>query len=114
MEPVNFVVSKNLHRRHLSGGQKAVVALEILPWLEREAAQRQLRLAGSRPSQNLTQRIGGGDKPIAKPHSGESAAQAAKLTGTNRQYVSDAKRIQNAAPFANTQIESLWIRQAGL
>jgi len=40
---VTFVVSMNLHRRHLTSSQRAVVALEVLPMLEAEAKERQIR-----------------------------------------------------------------------
>ena len=39
---IAFVVSLNLHRRHLTSSQRAVVALDILPMLEAEARERQL------------------------------------------------------------------------
>lgn len=42
---VSFVVSLNLHRRHLSSGQKAMIAAEILPLLEEEGRQAKIRAA---------------------------------------------------------------------
>jgi hypothetical protein len=38
--PLNFVVAKNLHRRHLTEGQRAVVAVKLKPLFEEEARQR--------------------------------------------------------------------------
>ena len=38
---VSLVVSLNLHRRHLTSGQKAIIGAEILPMLEDEAKERQ-------------------------------------------------------------------------
>ena len=35
-----LVVSKNMQRRHLTNSQKATLAVELLPMLEKEAAQR--------------------------------------------------------------------------
>ncbi len=48
--PVEWVISTNLHRRHLSASQCAVVALDILPLLEREAKERQRLGPGKRVS----------------------------------------------------------------
>ncbi len=41
-------MSENLHRRHLSQSQKAVVALDVLPWFEKEAKERKRELSGTR------------------------------------------------------------------
>jgi hypothetical protein len=81
---VDFVVSCNLHRRHLNSGQKAVLSLAIEKHLAREAKARQ----GTRT--DIGQKIDGS--------SGRADEQAAALVGTNRQYVSDAKAIQMRAP----------------
>ena len=92
---VAFVVSLNLHRRHLTPSQCAVVALDILPLLEEEAKVRQGRRTDLAPAgADLF-----GDFPqIIAESAVESREQAAAMVGTNRQYVSDAKRIAQDAP----------------
>lgn len=84
-----FVVSLNLHRRHMSAEQRAAVAVKMLPMLEAEAKERMLAGVKVDP----TQKVGEGSHK-----DGESAKQAAGIAGTNHQYVSDAKRIANDAP----------------
>ena len=63
--------------------------------LEEEAKERQQVAGGDRKSEeyekSLPQKIG------EAKHATEATAQAAAITGTNRQYVSDAKRISNVS-----------------
>jgi N6-adenosine-specific RNA methylase IME4 len=89
---VAFVVSLNLHRRHLSSSQRAVVALDVLPLLEAEARERQ----GQRTD----------IREIVPESSGKATDQAAAMTGTNGRYVSDAKAIAQTAPDLLENIRS--------
>lgn len=91
---VTFVVSLNLHRRHLTSSQRGALAVDILPMLEAEAKERQGARNDLVPTsvKELTQVF----QPEPEPH--RAAQQAAAILNTNRQYVSDAKRIAEEAP----------------
>jgi ParB-like chromosome segregation protein Spo0J len=86
---VSFVVSLNLKRRHLNSSQLAVVSLKVLPMQEEEARSRQ----GKRNDLiDISQKIDTSSTGRATENT------AAIITGTNRQYISDAKSIQAKAP----------------
>jgi len=89
-----------LHRRHLSSSQAAVISLQVECLRAIEAKKRQPqggRDAGrGRPKEKVSQRI---EQPKARD-------EAAVITGTNRQYVSDAKVIQEKAPDLLERVKS--------
>ena len=92
--PVEWVISENLVRRHLTSSQRAVIAHDLLPLLEAEAKERQ-RDAG---------RLA---KDCAKHESGGKASQAAaRITGTNATYVEVVKSIGQKAPELLDQVRN--------
>lgn len=82
--PTEWVVSHNLHRRHLTTGQRAALALDLLPRLEKEARERQAShgAAPGKPAQNTPSDPGRSDE------------KAAELVGVGRSTVAAAKAIQ--------------------
>jgi rubrerythrin len=96
--PVEFVVRANVNRRHFTSSQLAVLALEVEKQLAEEARKRQATSTGGSNPQ-LTQLFAEADK-------GEAREQAARMVGTNRQYVSDAKNIAEKAPELLDKVRS--------
>ena len=84
--PLQWAISENMVRRHLTSSQRAVLALELLPLLENEAHERKRR--GPTIRKNL--RMVEGD--------GEARQIAARMTGSNAAYVQRVKTIREQAP----------------
>jgi len=91
---IDFVLSLNLKRRHLTSTQKTMVAFRMLPMLEAGAKERQIRKpAGTVPESLPEQKADARD-------------QAAAMVGVCGRYVSDIKRIAQDAPEKLKALES--------
>lgn len=101
--PVAYVLSKNLHRRHLTPSQRAAIAVEALPLFEAEARERQ-RLSEGRGRKG---RVKLPDLPPGE--FGQARDKAAATTGASPRYVSDAKRLKAEHPDLYEQV-----RQGGV
>ena len=80
-----WVISQNLHRRHLTVGQRTKIAVEALTQLEAEAKERQ----GERNDISANLRGSDGRK---------AAEQAADLVGVSARSVETAKKLKNDDP----------------
>lgn len=106
-----FVVSKNLHRRHLKPSQRAALGVKVKKLIEDEVRAELIKKAsaagrkGGRPAKNGRQnhsRKGFGknaetlSKP--KPRKRDSRKEAAAAVGIGEHYVSDAERLSETSP----------------
>jgi hypothetical protein len=92
-----YTWSMNGARRDLTQSQRATMAIVLLPYLEQEAAERKEKTqakSGEKVGSKVTQKV---ESPSERNES-TAAAVAAAVTGTNRQYVADAKKLKEDAP----------------
>ena len=83
-DPLAYVLSTNLHRRHLSESQRAMVAAKVRPML---AEQAKVRMLAGVKAGNPTPNLGEGQTK------GESADQAAAMLSVGRGTVEAAAKV---------------------
>jgi ParB-like chromosome segregation protein Spo0J len=96
-----FVVSANIHRRHLNPSERATIAADLLPLFETEAKERQ-REAGRSAAPGRP-----AEKEVAiLPPLSKARDEAARLVGVSPRYVSDAKRVKEQAPDLAAEVRN--------
>ncbi len=92
--PVAFVISQNIKRRHLTTEQRAALALELLPELEKEAEGRKRAGVTIRPEVvHLEERI-----PQGSGRAPQSTDLAGKVVGVSGRVVRQLKAIRETDP----------------
>lgn len=94
--PIDFVMSANALRRHLTQSQLAVAALNALPFYQKEAKERQ-RLSKGRGKKGAQ---------LCAGLKGKATEWAAKKAGTSARLVEMAKKVQEARPKLIAEIEA--------
>jgi hypothetical protein len=105
-DPVSFVVSLNIERRHLTGDQRKILALELIPLYEEQAEKaRRAAIAEAakrgdvgKASRNKTVAKSPPSKPKSVAEQSKSRDKAAKVTKTSGRGVGEAKRVKDKAP----------------
>ncbi len=118
-DPIGFVISENVRRRHLTTGQLAAVAAEAetLYAAEAKAAEaRRKRATGGPAAAKATKGAKGTgtsadrqQSPPEKsgsPNQRKASAKAAKTTGTSGRSVARFKRLQEQAPDLAAKVKA--------
>lgn len=101
-----LVVSLNIHRRHLTAGQRAAIAGDLLEPLKAEAKERQ-REAARQTNEALGRDTLRTNCDEASPGDFDSADEAAKLTGSSRVAVyRDQALRRDAAPELHDEVRA--------
>lgn len=87
--PAAFVLRSN-KRRNLSASQRAAMAAELLPEIEKEAKSRQSAAGGAKP--------GALEEKVPQARVPQSRKIAADAVGTNEKYVETAKAVREKSP----------------
>lgn len=102
----DYVISKNLDRRHLTTGQRSVAALRLLDYEKVEAKKRQAdggrKAAPGRPAESSPQLGVTNDDP----HTKEATAVAGKRLGVGSTSVERVRRVAKERPDLLPKIES--------
>jgi len=92
---IEFVIGLNINRRHLTPSRRACLAVELLPMLEAEAAERQ-KAAQAKPGI----KVGKVRTKVsaASKEKGRAREKAAKLTKVGTTYTAQAKKLREEKP----------------
>lgn len=102
-DPVRFVISCNVHRRHLDGSQRAIIAVEMAELRAELAAAARARKGKRTDLEEEPARTSSHESPGSK--SGRVSDQIGELMGVSGRYVDEARTIKDKAPEAWDEIK---------
>lgn len=92
MDPVEYVVSKNIHRRHLTAGQRAAAAAKAMTYHVEEAKERQREHGGTAPGKVKT--LVEPAPQVIDAQENKARERAGKLFNVSGRSVAGAKYVQ--------------------
>lgn len=96
---VDYITSMNYHRRHMTSSQRAAYAVEMLPFAEAEAKERQ-KMSQGRGAKGTAK------LPYLNDRAGAAREHVAKAMNTSARYVSDAKVLKRESPELFEKVKS--------
>jgi hypothetical protein len=98
-EPLNFVVSQNLHRRHLRDDQRAAIAAVFQQALANQSKQKRAATAAAKRHGTISSEAGGAPKQRAR-------TQAAKALNVSEAKVRKAEEVGKSSPKLLEEVKS--------
>jgi len=92
LDIIKFIISRNIKRRHLNPGQRAMLALHIAPALEKAAKER-LREGQKKGGQSHGRRSSPPKSGASKERAGEVNRQLAEMFGLGHSTIGQAKKV---------------------
>lgn len=105
---MGFVISLNLNRRHLTTGQKAAIAVEMLPMLQAEAKERQRYHGGTAPGRSKDETLSIKRCEVNEPSTRRNRATevAANMVGISSPTVERMAKVTRESPELAGQVKS--------
>jgi hypothetical protein len=105
-DPIGFVIAMNLHRRHLTTGQKAFLALNIEKMYAAQAAERVGGRPRLEPAFNDTDEQPPADLQEVPRRERESVELAGRTVSVSGRVVAQAKRVHAEAPDLAAKVQA--------
>jgi len=104
--PTEWVISKNLHRRHLSASQCAAVSAEAVPLLKTEAKERQQAGGAAGRKSRYEEKEVPKEQPTPRQPAQRARDEAAAMTGASPRLTARAERIKAASLELHEQVKA--------
>jgi len=103
--PVEFVISVNVKRRHLTETQLAVIGMKFLPAAEAEAKARQRQHGGTAPGRPAAH-SGSVDPECAAPEPRRAREDVGRMVGVSGVTIDRVRRVSEQAPDLMERVEA--------